>query len=146
MQSTELAYEIEVLVSLRFDAWHSLPTRPELHRHTWEVAFSVGGPLNPETGMVCDMLVLHDFFKPYVAELEGINLHEYPGFLHGEGLVAVAARYPTCDTLAHFFLHRIQPEFAAKPEFEGLRLTQIRIGVQEPDQGQEWGYAVIRPV
>ena len=146
MQMTELAYEIEVLVCLRFDAWHSLPTRPELHRHTWEIGFSVAGPLNPETGMVCDMLVLSDFFKPFVDELDGINLHEFSGFLHGEGLVALAARYPTCDTLAHYFLQRIQPEFVVNPEFEGLRITGIRISVQEPENGQMWGQAVIKPV
>jgi 6-pyruvoyl-tetrahydropterin synthase len=139
------AYEIEVRVSHHFNATHALPSRPELHEHYWEVEFSVSGPLNPNTGMVCDMLVLADFFKPFVTELDGYNLHDFEAFQDGEGLIGVAAVYPTCDTLAHYFLWKTIPVFSADPRFEGLRISQIKVSIYEPEGGEAWGHAIIRP-
>ena len=138
-------YEIEVRVTHQFEAQHALPSRPELHSHLWEVEIGVCGPLNPETGMVCDMLVLADFFRPYIQVMDGKNLHEISDFLRGEGLVGLAARYPTCDTLAHYFLWKILPDFRAWPGFEGLRISEVKVGIHEPGHAEAWGHAVIRP-
>ena len=140
------AYEVEVRVSERFDAHHSLPTRPVLHLHTWEVEFGVSGPIDPETGMVCDMLELSEFFRPLVQELDGTNLHDFPGFDQDDPMVRLTGKYPTCDTLAHYFVWKIGPEFARHPRFQGLRLSEVRVGVYDPEMVEPWGYAQIRPV
>ena len=138
-------YEIEVRVSHHFYATHSLPSRPELHAHYWEVELSVSGPLNPETGMVCDMLVLTEFFRPYVQRLDGYNLHQFEEFSEHDGLIGLAATYPTCDTLAHYFLWKTIPDFQADPRFTGLRISQIKVSIYEPEKGEAWGHALIRP-
>ena len=139
------SYEVEVRVSIYFQGKHSLPMRSELHPHTWEVELSVSGPLNPETGMVCDMLELHEFFKPHVMAMDQWNLHEFPGFQNQPGLVGLAAQFPTCDTIAHYLLWKTVPEFRANNRFKGLRISQIRVSIFEPDEQEPWGRAVIRP-
>ena len=138
-------YEIEVRVNLHFRGEHSLPSRPELHPHLWEVEFSVSGPLNPATGMVCDMLTLAEFFKPFVHELDGCNLHAFKGFQQQQGIVGLASKFPTCDTLAHYFLWKTSPPFKASHEFKGLRISQIKVSIFEPDGKEPWGHALIRP-
>ena len=138
-------YEVEVRVSVPFKGWHALPMRPELHLHQWEAEFSISGPLNPHTGMVCDMLELAEFFKPFVLEMDNSNLHEFPGFQGQEGLAGLTAKYPTCDTLAHYFLWRTVPEFEAQPRFKNLRISQIKLSIFEPDDTEAWGHAIIRP-
>lgn len=136
-------YEIEVRVTSSFKASHSLPTRPETHDHLWEVEFSVAGPINPATGMVCDMLDLTRFFRPYIKVLNKTNLHECPQFQ--EEPVRLTAIYPTCDTLAHYFLWKTIPVFKTIPLFSGLRISQVRVCVFEPEPRKLWGYAIIRP-
>lgn len=138
-------YEVEVRVQHHFYGKHALPSRPELHEHYWEVEFAVSGPLNTQTGMVCDMLTLSDFFKPFVKSLDGYNLHQFPEFQDQEGLLGVTATYPTCDTLAHYFLWKTIPVFKADARFERLRISQIKVGIYEPDKKEAWGYAVIHP-
>ena len=138
-------YEVEVRVRLHFKAAHSLPMRPELHLHDWEVEFSVSGPLDPGTGMVCDMLELHRFFKPYVERLDESNLHEIIDFQDLDGLIGLTAKFPTCDTLAHYFLWRTIPQFSDNPRFQGLRISQVKVSISEPDENEQWGHAVIRP-
>lgn len=138
-------YELEVRVNLNFRAQHALPMRPELHGHDWDVEFSVSGPLNPQTGMVCDMLELSEFFSPFTAEMEGTNLHNFTGFQNQDGLVGLAATYPTCDTLAHYFLWRTLPAFQKESRFAGLRISQVKVSICEPDGTEPWGHAIIRP-
>ena len=138
-------YEVEVRVSIPFRGEHALPMRPELHSHHWETEFSVSGPLNPETGMVCDMLELTRFFEPYVKALDQSNLHEVPDFQKESGLVGLTAKYPTCDTLVHYFLWKTLPPFSAHPRFQGLRISQIKVGIFEPGENEPWGHAIIRP-
>ncbi|CAM2067929.1 6-carboxy-5,6,7,8-tetrahydropterin synthase [Sulfidibacter corallicola] len=138
-------YEIVVSVQKTFRGSHSLPARPELHGHLWEVEFSVSGPLDPSTGMVCDMLVLSDFFGPYTRELDNGNLHELPMFQQADELVSLTAKYPTCDTLAHYFLWRITPDFEKDPRFSRLRLCEITVCIWEENKSRRWGRASIRP-
>lgn len=138
-------YEVEVRVALYFHASHALPTRPELHEHRWEVEFSVAGPLDPATGMVIDMLILADFFKPYTEPFDQTNLHEFPEFQGAEGFIGVAGTYPTCDTLAHYFLWKTIPEFKANPQFKDLRISQVKVSIFEPEGSEPWGHAIIRP-
>lgn len=138
-------YEVEVRVNASFYATHALPSRPEPHAHHWEVEFSVAGPINSGTGMVCDMLDLSKFFRPYIKELDQKNLHECEQFKSAPGMVNLTATYPTCDTLAHYFLWRTIPDFKAEPRFQGLRISQIKVSIYEPDQSEFWGYAIIRP-
>lgn len=138
-------YELEVSVQLDFEGSHALPTRPELHDHFWRVEFGVSGPLDPNTGMVYDMLILSRFFKPFVDELNGKNLHEFKGFEGDHPILKISRIYPTCDSLCHYFMWRVQPEFEAEKNFKGLRISHIRVGISEPDGGERWGEAVLRP-
>ncbi len=138
-------YEVEVSVDVHFRASHALPTRPELHEHIWQVTFGVCGPINEDTGMVCDMLDLARFFKPFAKELDDRNLHEFEGFQNKEGLLGLTAKYPTCDTLAHYFLWRAIPAFRAEPKFQGLRIARVAISIMKPNTGQQWGSTSIRP-
>lgn len=138
-------YEVEVRVSESFRACHSLPMRPELHWHDWEVEFAVSGPLNSGTGMVCDMLELHQFFSPFVKELDNRDLHKCDVFQAENDLVSLTATYPTCDTLAHYFLWKAIPIFRENPRFQDLRISQIRVAISEPDGDEPWGHALIRP-
>lgn len=137
-------YQIEVKVSCFFHASHSLPTRPEMHSHRWEVELAVCGPLNCTTGMVVDMLTLTDFFRPYTEPLNGINLHEFPDFNHENGM-ALTAQNPTCDTLAYYFMWKIMPEFKTRPDLEGLYISYIKVSIFEPEGNEPWGHALIRP-
>ncbi|CAM2008486.1 6-carboxytetrahydropterin synthase [Acanthopleuribacter pedis] len=138
-------YEIVVSVQKHFHASHALPARPELHGHLWEVEFSVSGPLDPRTGMVHDMLDLAKFFDPYVKELDGCNLHECPQFTSDNHLVNTTQQFPTCDTLAHYFLWRLQPIFREDPRFHNLNLCEISVSIWEEDKSARWGRATIRP-
>ena len=139
------SYEVEVRVVIPFKGCHGLPMRPETHDHDWEAEFSVSGPLDPGTGMVCDMLELTAFFSRFVKPLDGTNLHKFPDFQHGEGLIGVTRDYPTCDTLAHYFMWKSLPPFEAEPRFQGLRISQIKVSIFEPDAAEAWGHAIIRP-
>jgi 6-pyruvoyl-tetrahydropterin synthase len=138
-------YEAEVRVEHKFRASHSLPSRPELHEHIWEVEFSVTGPIHPESGMVIDMLDLSKFFEPYVMAMDNTNLHHVEEFKNKKGLVGLTAKYPTCDTLAHYFLWRILPDFETTPGFEDLSISRVMVRIREPDAQEIWGYAVIQP-
>ncbi len=138
-------HEVEIRVNVHFNASHSLPMRPELHLHVWDVEFSVSGPLNPETGMVCDFLELSEFFKPHVCTLDGSNLHEAPELEGLDGLLGLTAKYPTCDTLAHYLLWKVLPHFEKEPGFRGLRISQVKVSIFEPGTPEAWGHAIIRP-
>ncbi len=139
------AYEIDITVSHQFNASHSLPMRPELHHHDWEVEFTISGKINPLTGMVCDMLELSEFFQPYVEKLNRQNLHEVDDFAQDNELVKVTKRFPTCDTLAHYFMWRTVPNFNHEPRFRGLTISKIMVKIAEPDDHEPWGWATIRP-
>jgi len=145
MEIYGVEYEIEVRVSHYFHASHALPARPEQHEHRWEVEFTVAGELNPNTGMVCDMLILADFFKPFTEDLDGIDLHQFEDFKGEDRFLALAAAYPTCDTLAHYFLWKTIPVFTAQEQFKGLRISQVKISIYEPQGTEAWGHALIRP-
>lgn len=138
-------HEIDVTVNHHFRAAHSLPMRPELHSHDWEVEFTISGKIDPNTGMVCDMLELSEFFTPFVATLDNTTLHEVADFNQDNDLVRVTARFPTCDTLCHYFLWKTLPPFRANPRFAGLTISRIMVKISEPDQHEPWGWASIRP-
>ena len=99
--------------------------------------------IDPSTGMVCDMLELSEFFKPFVSRLNRCNLHDFIDFQNEE--MRIAARFPTCDTLAHYFLWKTVPPFEQDPKFRGLRISQIKVSIAEPDSFEAWGHALIRP-
>ena len=138
------AYEIDVTVTQHFRAAHSLPMRPELHHHDWEVEFTISGKINPATGMVCDMLELAEFFKPFVSTLDNTVLHDVDVFSESEPLIALTAKYPTCDTLAHYFMWKTVPAFRDQVRIEGLTISKIMVKIAEPDQHEPWGWAIIR--
>jgi len=138
-------HEVEIRVNVHFNASHSLPMRQELHMHVWDVEFSVSGPLNPETGMVCDFLELAEFMKPLVLTLDDQNLHEAPELQGLDGLLGLTAKYPTCDTLAHYLLWKVLPHFKEDPRFAALRISQVKVSIFEPDSQEAWGHALIRP-
>ena len=145
MNQEDFPYEVEVTVSHQFRASHALPMRPELHTHDWQVEFTVAGLIHPETGMLCDMLELSDFLKPFIQELDGTNLHEAGVLNQTSQMDEVTRKYPTCDTLAYHFLKRTKPALQANPRFRGLRLASIAIRIYEPDGKEPWGSARIRP-
>lgn len=83
-----------------FDAAHQLPKHKglckRLHGHTYYVELGVEGPIDPETGMVVDILHLKEFLETVVVALfDHANLNErLPGI------------ETTAENIAVYTLHR----------------------------------------
>ena len=127
-------------VPFRFSARHSLPSRPEPHQHTFQVTVSLRGPIAAETGMVIDILKVQPVLDEVRAPLEGQMLNGLPVLGDGPAPVNLAAKFPTCETLARYFAwaldRRLAPLLGA-----GARLASVT--VQLDDQSQELGHAVL---
>ena len=80
-----------------FCAAHFLPGYQgkcaNMHGHTWEVEFTVEGPIDPETGMVIDFVTLKELVEPWIEELD-------------HHLLNVIFAMPTAEYLALWFRDR----------------------------------------
>ncbi|MFO0980897.1 MAG: 6-carboxytetrahydropterin synthase [Planctomycetota bacterium] len=124
-----------------FSAWHSLPSRPERHEHTFEVTVSLCGPIAADTGMVVDILKLQPVLNELRQRVHGKTLNGLAALQDTPAPVNLVARFPTCETLARYFA------FALPALLEGLIGAEVKldsITVRLDDQSQELGHAVLR--
>mgnify|MGYP001480113423 CR=1 FL=1 len=91
----------------------------EPHPHHYTCDVTVAGPLDPRTGMCCDLALLDQLLEAeVVGPLDGKDLNrERPEFGPGGPL-------PTCEALADRIFRRVAPRLPA-----GVRL--LRVGVAE---------------
>jgi 6-pyruvoyl-tetrahydropterin synthase len=127
-------------VPFRFSARHSLPSRPERHEHTFEVTVSLRGPIAPETGMVIDILKVQPLLEELRAPLEGQMLNGLAVLGDAPAPVNLAAKYPTCETLARYFAWALERRLASLRESDA---KLVSVTVQLDDQSQELGHAVL---
>lgn len=95
----------EITKAASFDAAHSLPQGSQgayrrLHGHSFEVAASVQGPLDPSQGWVADLGALDQALKALAAQLDHGHLNETAGL-----------ETPTLEHLCLFFAERLKPDF-----------------------------------
>jgi 6-pyruvoyl-tetrahydropterin synthase len=138
------AYPLELALPGSFRASHSLPGRPELHAHDWQVEWILSGNMNPETAMVADLLDLHRVLQPLLARLEGTNLHQSLAGDPGDALATLASRFPTCEALACLLERTSKGVLAAEPGLAGLRLLSVAVRLAEPGAELSWGWARVR--
>src|SRR5262245_49283860 len=127
-------------VPFRFSAWHSLPSRPERHEHTFQVTVSVRGTISPDTGMVVDILKLQPLLEELRAPLEGQMLNGLTALGDAPAPVNLAAKYPTCETLARYFAWALDRRLVP---LLGSDARLVSVTVQLDDRSQELGHAVL---
>jgi 6-pyruvoyl-tetrahydropterin synthase len=127
-------------VPFRFSAWHSLPSRPERHEHTFQVTVALRGAIAPETGMVIDILKVQPLLEELRAPLEGQMLNGLAVLGDAPAPVNLAAKYPTCETLARYFAWALERRLASLGASDA---KLVSVTVQLDDQSQELGHAVL---
>ena len=89
----------------------------EPHVHDYRCSITVSGPMNPESGMICDLAELDQILDDEIRlPFEGrhINL-DHPAFASGRPI-------PTCEALAHYLFGRVAHRLP-----EGIRLDRLRV-------------------
>lgn len=137
-------FPLELTLPGSFRASHSLPGRPEMHAHDWQVEWSFAGNMNPETAMVADLLELRRVLQPLLARLEDTNLHQSLAGAADDALATLASRFPTCEALACLLARTSRSVLAAEPGLAGLRLLSVAVRLAEPGSEESWGWARIR--
>jgi len=80
---------------------------PEPHGHDYTCTVSVGGPVDPQTGMVLDLGVLDRVLHEcVVARYHGTSLNDAPEFQPGR-------RIPTCEEVAGVIATQVQAALSA---------------------------------
>jgi 6-pyruvoyltetrahydropterin/6-carboxytetrahydropterin synthase len=93
-----------IVREVRFEAAHHLPHTPEghkcrrLHGHSYRVEIHVTGPVDPETGWVCDFADLRQAFAPLHSQLDHRILNDIQGLAN-----------PTSEILASWIWERLAP-------------------------------------
>lgn len=88
---------------VRFEAAHRLPRAPEghkcrrLHGHSFACEIHVGGPIDAETGWICDFADLEAAFAPLHAQLDHHYLNEVDGLDN-----------PTSENIARWIWERLE--------------------------------------
>ena len=94
----------------RSDEWNRATFGPcnnaNYHGHNYEVELCVEGEINPETGYVVDVSVLHALFETHVhSQLDHRNLNlDVPWF---------ASRLPSAENIAIYIWEQIAPRLPA---------------------------------
>jgi 6-pyruvoyltetrahydropterin/6-carboxytetrahydropterin synthase len=100
---------------------------PHGHGHNYAVEVTLSGPVDAETGMVCDLGKLDEFARTHLLErFDGRNMNALDEFDHA---------VPTTENFTHE-VYRIFQEFA------GARVVRIRIeetGNNSFEYGEELG-------
>lgn len=122
---------LELLMTFRLRATHSLEEREAPHEHVWRIEMGLTGPLHE--GRVHSMPALREILFPAVGKLEGTFLNEN-GHLDGS-----SRAYPTCECLASYFEKAFE-DCLRNARLESLRLTFIQVTVEELN-GDETGSA-----
>lgn len=127
-------------IPFRFSAWHSLPSRPERHEHTFEATIALRGPIATETGMVVDILKVQPHLHELVLALDGQTLNGLDVLARAPSPVNLAARFPTCETLARYFgwvlTEKLEPILGP-----AVKLTTITVRLD--DRSAELGHAIL---
>jgi 6-pyruvoyltetrahydropterin/6-carboxytetrahydropterin synthase len=83
-------------VPFRFNGSHSLPSRPRLHSHAFEVTLALRGPIDEQTGMIVDILKVQPVVSALAAKLEGRSINELALLEEAPAPMKLAAKFPTC--------------------------------------------------
>lgn len=95
---------------------------PGGHGHNYVLEVTVGGRLDPETGMIADLKWINELVRSRVVDLvDHRNLNTEVEFLHGV--------IPTAENLACAFWQQLQGPLAE-------RATLLRVRVQETENNQ----------
>ena len=89
------------------------------HGHDYRCGVTIGGSVDPETGMIMDLGALDQIIREEVlAPMEGkhINL-DIPEFAYGRTL-------PTCEAVAAYVYRRIAPRLPADVSLERVRVAE----------------------
>lgn len=89
----------------------------EPHPHDYRCSITVSGPMDPESGMICDLTELDQILDEEIrGPFEGrhINL-DHPAFATGRPI-------PTCEALARYLFGRVAHRLP-----EGIRLDRLQV-------------------
>jgi len=115
---------LRVTKCFSFDSAHFLPGYDgkcsRVHGHTWRVAVTVEGTVDPATGMVVDFAVLKKIVEPWIELLDHRVLNEVEGL-----------EVPTAENIALWF--RDKWERVARP----ATLRHIKVW-ESRDSYAEW--------
>ena len=95
---------VELVKRFRFEAAHRLPRVPDghkcarLHGHSYQVAVTVAGEVDPATGWLMDFAVITGAVEPVREQLDHRYLNELDGLDN-----------PTSEVLARWIWQRVQP-------------------------------------
>ncbi|MBI2683513.1 MAG: 6-carboxytetrahydropterin synthase [Acidobacteriales bacterium] len=99
------------------DAIYGRCNNPHGHGHNYALEVTVGGPVDPATGMVCDLADLDGFIRHEVlARFDHANLNTLPAF---------AGRVPTTENLCLEIFRILQRGFRVAA-VERIRLEETR--------------------
>lgn len=104
---------VELTKTFRFEAAHHLPQLPpehkchRVHGHGYEIAVTVRGAVDPQTGWFLDFGELGAAVKPLVRELDHQLLNDLPGLAN-----------PTAEALALWLWERLEGRLPGLHEIE----------------------------
>jgi 6-pyruvoyltetrahydropterin/6-carboxytetrahydropterin synthase len=103
----------ELVCDYRFEAAHQLPRVPSghkcarMHGHSYRVAVTICGPVDPQLGWVMDFAEVDAVVRPIIRELDHRVLNEIEGLDN-----------PTCELLAVWLWRRIKGSLDAMTAIE----------------------------
>ena len=108
----------ELVCDYRFEAAHRLPRVPaghkcaRMHGHSYRVAVTVAGEVDPETGWLIDFAAVDAVVEPVLAELDHRVLNEIEGLDN-----------PTCEQVARWVWERVAPRL---PLLDAVSVAETR--------------------
>ncbi len=96
-----------------FEAAQSLPSFPQghkcrgIHGHSFKVAISVKGTVDPESGIVYDHAKISDAMRPILKELDHSYLNDIAGL-----------EKPTIELMCHWLWQKLEPQLPGLYEIE----------------------------
>jgi len=138
-----MSFQATIRVPLRFTASHSLAVREELHPHEYTVVLELTGPVDSDSGFVVDMGAVKRLADPLVKQLDGTSLNNNPSLIAANPEGAMAARFPTCECLAAYFIASLADEVARQCGQARLTAVEVILG-DDTNPGAEFGHAIVR--
>ena len=112
--------KLTVVKEFTFDAAHYLPGYPglcqNLHGHTYRLRIGVSGPINLDSGMVCDFVKLKNIVQENIVsrmDHQCLNECKFPGF---------PDMMPTAEYMVKWIVELFQMK--GKPELELVQLWE----------------------
>lgn len=129
--------QVEVFVTVKLKALHSLEEREAPHQHIWRVTAGITG--RRKEGRVVSLPLFRARLEEVLKPLQGTNLNQ------NRTLNAETRKNPTCENLC-FYLREVFDQavqkYLADPDL-GIRLASIEVAVDEMS-GEETGFARLR--